>query len=282
MKSLLIGTVWFSSLLSPIQATADTVRGVQRELVDHDLQGPSLTAANAANYAILAKTGITTTGTTEITGNIAVSPIAATAMTGFSLIADTETGTFSTSSTLVDDRVYAASYNEPTPTDLTSAVGEMETAYVYAAGCANSDEARKNIGKGTLGGNFGGAGYALTAGVYTFDKGDVSIAGEIHFKGTASDVFIIQIAGNLVQDAGYNVILDETTGEGEFAGTPLAKNIFWQVAGHVEVKAGAHMEGIILGKTHVTFITGSTLNGRVFAQTACNLQSATITQPSAA
>jgi hypothetical protein len=37
------------------------------------------------------------------------------------------------------------------------------------------------------------------------------------------------------------------------------------------------MEGIILGKTAVTFITGSSLNGRILAQTACTLQKATIT-----
>jgi hypothetical protein len=36
------------------------------------------------------------------------------------------------------------------------------------------------------------------------------------------------------------------------------------------------MEGILLVKTAVTFITGSTLNGRVLTQTACNLQSAVI------
>jgi hypothetical protein len=61
-------------------------------------------------------------------------------------------------------------------------------------------------------------------------------------------------------------------------GGALAKNIFWQVAGHVEVGAHAHMEGTILAMTAVTFITESSLNGRVFTQTACNLQKATIAQ----
>jgi hypothetical protein len=68
------------------------------------------------------------------------------------------------------------------------------------------------------------------------------------------------------------VILDNT-----WVGKPLAKNIFWQVAGAIMVKAGAHMEGILLGQTTVTFITGSSLNGRILAQTACVLQMATIT-----
>jgi hypothetical protein len=38
------------------------------------------------------------------------------------------------------------------------------------------------------------------------------------------------------------------------------------------------MEGVLLVKTGVTYITGSSSNGRVLAQTAVNLQSATITQ----
>jgi hypothetical protein len=38
------------------------------------------------------------------------------------------------------------------------------------------------------------------------------------------------------------------------------------------------MEGILLVKTDVTFVTGSSLNGRVLAQTACALQKATIVE----
>jgi hypothetical protein len=44
------------------------------------------------------------------------------------------------------------------------------------------------------------------------------------------------------------------------------------------VGAGAHLEGILLVKTAVTFITGSTLNGRILAQTLVALQMATITE----
>ena len=51
----------------------------------------------AGSFAILAKTGISTTGVTAITGDIGVSPVAATYVTGFGLIMDAS-GTFSTSS----------------------------------------------------------------------------------------------------------------------------------------------------------------------------------------
>ena len=52
-----------------------------------------------------------------------------------------------------------------------------------------------------------------------------------------------------------------------------------QVSGNVAVSARAHLEGILLAKTDVLFITGSSLNGRIFTQTACNLQMAHITEP---
>ena len=61
------------------------------------------------------------------------------------------------------------------------------------------------------------------------------------------------------------------------AGGAQANNIFWQVAGKVNVGTGAHMEGIFLVQTAVTFKAGSSLNGRILAQTACVLEKATIT-----
>jgi hypothetical protein len=220
----------------------------------------------AGDYAILAKTGISTVPTSAITGNIAVSPIAATAMTGFSLILDPTTQ-FS-KSTQVTGEAHAASYGGAVATTLTTAVSNMETAYTDAAGRTNPDAARINLGTGILGGvNPGGPDSPLTPGVYTFGT-DVLLTDEVHFSGSATDVFIIQMTGNLLQVGNKKVILDGVK----------AENIFWQVAGFVNVGAGAHMEGIILAKTKVDFLTGSSLNGRVLTQTACNLQMATITQ----
>jgi hypothetical protein len=261
------------SLLS-LSVNAETVRGTQRELKNMNKKIKKITnkeakveLLSAGNYVILTKTGITTVPTSVITGDIAVSPAAATYMTGFSLTADS-TNQFSTS-TQITGKAFAANYAVPIPSQLTTAVSAMEAAYTDAAGRDAGVGPRLNLGAGILGGTFGGATTPLTPGVYTFGT-DVSLTGDIYFKGSDSDIFIIQIAGNLVQDASYNVIL--TNGA-------LAKNIFWQVAGFVEVGAGAHMEGILLVQTAVTFVTSSSLNGRVLAQTACALDQATITQP---
>jgi hypothetical protein len=230
----------------------------------------------AGDYVILAKTGISTVPTSTIKGNIGVSPIGAAAMTGFNLILDSG-GLFSTSSQLhdseqtadADGKAYASDYAAPIPTALTTAVSDMETAYTNAAGRPNTDGARINLGGGTLGGVHGGETNQLTPGVYTFGT-NVDIAETIYFEGNATDVFIIQMAGSLSQAANTQVIL--TNGA-------RAENIFWQVATNVLVGAGAEMQGILLAKTKVDFITGSKLTGRVLTQTACNLQKAIIESP---
>jgi hypothetical protein len=226
----------------------------------------------AGNYAILTKTGISTVPTSAIIGDIAVSPIAATAITGFSLTRDS-TGTFFTSSQLTG-RAYSADATAPTPTDLTTAVSDMEAAYTYAAGLVSQGANKTNIGApvGTLGGEgFGSNVTQLTPGVYTFTT-SVNIGADLHLSGTATDVFIFRTTGDLKQVEGTEMILD---------GGVLAKNVFWQIAGHAEIGIGAHFEGILLVKTSILFETGSSLYGRALSQTACDLQVATITQPSA-
>ena len=251
------------SLLS-LSANAETIRGAQQQQRELTTTSAVVDLGDASGYAILAKSGITNVSPSVVTGNIAVSPIAAASMTGWDLKYATPEEESSTS-TQVSGSVFAASYGGSTPSSLTLAVSAMETAYGDAFDRPNEDAARINYGGGKLG-VFGGASDPLTAGVYTFST-DVSINDDITFSGSATDVFIIQIAGGLKQAADKKVLL---------TGGVTQENIFWQVAGAVEVGAGAHMEGVLLVKEAVTFITGSSLNGRVLTQTACNLQQAVI------
>ena len=65
-------------------------------------------------------------------GDIVVSPAAASFITGFGLIADS-TNTFATSS-LVTGKIYAANYAAPSPTYMTTAISDMQTAFSDAAG----------------------------------------------------------------------------------------------------------------------------------------------------
>jgi hypothetical protein len=177
-------------------------------------------------------------------------------MTGFSLDLDSS-GDFSTSSQIVG-KAYAADYSGFTPADMTAAVSAMETAYTNAAARPTTDSSMNS----SIGGK------TLTPGVYTFTE-TVKINSDLTFEGGADDIFVIQTTGDLTQKANKNVIL---------TGGAQAKNIFWQVAGFVEIDAGASMQGILLVKTKVDFITGSSLVGSVLAQTAVSLEMATITQ----
>jgi hypothetical protein len=215
---------------------------------------------STCNYAILAKTGISTVPISDITGNIGVSPVASSTITGFTLTLDSS-GQFSTSSQVMG-KAFATNYAAPTSGDLTQAVSDMHTAYDDATARSNTDASRKNIGGGTIGGQ------TFFPGVYTFSA-ILTIASDITFEGGPDDVFIIQVGTSLYQTANTHVLL---------AGCAQAKNIFWRVKTSTYIGADASMQGIILGATKVDMITGSSLVGSLLTQTRADLGKATITQ----
>ncbi|KAJ1449127.1 hypothetical protein M885DRAFT_419440, partial [Pelagophyceae sp. CCMP2097] len=222
----------------------------------------------AGDFVILAKSGISTVPASAITGDIGVSPITGASMTGFSEIKDSS-GKMATSGQ-VTGTMFAADYNAPTPVKMTAAVSDMETAYTDAAGRPNEVAARINLGAGIVGGVFGGMTAPLTPGVYTWGSDvDVYLASSIYVSGGPDDIFILQTTGDVVVASDVRVVLD---------GGAVAENIFWQVAGAVRVGARAHLEGVFLVKTYCAFVTGSSLNGRILAQTAVTLQAATINE----
>jgi hypothetical protein len=212
----------------------------------------------AGDFVILAKTGITSTGTTQIVGDIGISPAAATFMTGFGLIADAS-NTFSTSS-LITGKAFAANYTTPTPAKMTTAVGDMQTAYTNAAGRTSPDFTELYSGDLT--------GKTLTRGLYKWGTGVLVSAGGVTLSGSASDVWIFQVAQNLTVANGAIITL---------SGGAQASNIFWQVAGQATVGTSAAMKGIILCQTQIALGTGATLNGKALAQTAVTLDGNAVT-----
>jgi hypothetical protein len=215
----------------------------------------------AASFATLSKAATTTTGTTHVTGNLGVSPIAASAMTGFGLSLDAS-GTFSTSS-LVTGRIYAADYADPTPANLTTAVHNMEAAYTDAAGRSNPNATE--LYSGDL------SGQTLAPGLYKWSTG-VLITTNVTLTGPADGIWIFQIAQDLTMGPGAQVVL---------GGAAKADNIFWQVGGGTGVEIGttAHIEGTILAAKAIHLRTGASLNGRALAQTQITLDSNPIVIP---
>jgi len=144
---------------------------------------------------------------------------------------------------------------------LTSAVGDMGFAYDDAAGRVSPDYTE--LGAGEIGG------LTLRPGLYKWATG-LLITTDVTLTGGPNDVWIFQVAGTLNQANATRVTL---------AGGALAKNIFWQVAGAVTLGTNAHFEGVVLGKTMIAVNTGTSVNGRLFAQTAVTLQMNAITEP---
>lgn len=224
---------------------------------------PTVNLGTAGNFVILASTGVSTTGTTSIVGDIGVSPVAATYITGFGLIMD-PSGTYSTSD-LVTGNIYAANYTEPTPTNLTTAIGNMGTAYTDAAGRLNPDYTELYAGDLT--------GQTLIPGLYKWSSGVVIGTGGVTIAGGQNDIWIFQIAQNLSVADGTIVTL---------SGGAQPQNIFWQVAGQTTLGTTAQFRGIVLCQTLISMNTGATVNGRLLSQTAVTLDQNSVIQPSGA
>ena len=215
--------------------------------------------SSASDFVLLSKAGITTTGTTDITGDSGVSPIDSTSLTGFGETLDAS-GTFATS-TLVTGNIYAADYSPPTPTVMTAAIGAMETAYTNAAGRTMPDTTE--LGAGSIGS------LAIAPGLHTWSTA-VGVDTTLTLTGNATDVWIFQIAQDFTLAANTSVLL---------AGGAVPENVFWQVAGQVTLGTDSVMHGILLSKTAVVMETRATLTGRAFAQTEITLDANSVQQP---
>lgn len=212
---------------------------------------------DAGNYVILAKTAINNAPTSAITGHLGLSPAATSYITGLALTDFTGYAT----SAQVSGKIYAADMAAPTPTHLTTAVENMITAYNDAAGRVTPDYVELEAG------NIGGL--TLEAGLYKWSN-TVLMPIDVTISGTADDVWIFQIAGDLNMSSAVNIILE---------GGAKASNIFWQVAGETTLGTTSHFEGVILSMTGITLQTGASLNGRALAQTAVILDGNTVVQP---
>lgn len=221
--------------------------------------GPSpVLLGTAGNYVILAETGVSTVPGSAVTGDIGLSPAATTYLTGFSL---TMVGTTAAISPQVTGSLYAADMTAPTSTYLTTAVTDMGTAYTDAAGRPTPDFL--NLGVGEIGGQ------TLSPGLYNWTTG-VTVSSDVFISGGPNDVWIFQIPGNLSISPAKKLFL---------SGGAQVKNIFWQVAGTVNIGTTAHFEGIILSQTTITLETGASMNGRALAQSAVILDASTVTKP---
>lgn len=142
---------------------------------------------------------------------------------------------------------------DTTPTNLATAVENMETAYNEAAGRAAPDFVELYAGE--IGGK------TLAAGLYNWND-KVLISENVTLSGDENDVWILQIAENLTVSSDVNIVL---------TGSAQAKNIFWQVGGGGTVDADTHFEGIILSMTGITLNSGAVTQWPSFSSNSRHL-----------
>jgi hypothetical protein len=243
-QALFLATILSALLAAPVIAGAANSTHIQAPVK----------LGSAGTFALLSKTGITNVYASVINGDVGASPITGAAI-GL------------TCGELATGIIYTVNAAGPLPcsvtaaTLLTSAVGDMEAAYLDAAGRVLPDFTE--LGSGEIGGK------TLVPGLYKWGT-DVKISKDVTLAGGPTAVWIFQIAGGIEQASATRVTL---------TGGALAKNVFWQAAGVVSIGTTAHFEGVVLAKTMVAVKTGASVNGRLLAQTAVTLQKNSVTQP---
>ena len=203
-------------------------------------------------FAILSYAGITNTGPTIITGNVGVSPLAGSYMSGF--------GTPNVIGTIYGVDASGPAGSVAYPSMLTQAMVDLTTAYNDAKG--------RTVNPIAVAGNVGGQtlypGLYKSIGSLEITSGDLTLDAQ----GDGNAVWIFQIASGFNMTTGRQVFL--TNGA-------KASNIYWQVGSAATFGTNCIMKGTIMAYTTITFATGASLEGRALALTeSVTLESNTI------
>lgn len=208
------------------------------------------------SFAILSKTQITNVPTSVITGNVWASPI-----TGASIHLTCPEVTWTIYSV---DATWPLPCRITDPALLTTAVSNMESAYLDAASRPTPTATELwtwNIGW-----------LIITPWLYKWST-DVNIPTDVTLSGSASDVWIFQIAWDLTIASAKKIIL---------VWWARAANIFWQVWGPTwaTLWTTSIFNWTILSAKQIIIQTNATLNWRALAQTQVTLDQANVNIPS--
>lgn len=217
-KSNGIMTILLVGLL--LLSTAIAMQGAQAA------SPPTVLLGTAANFSVLAGSGITNTGPTTIYGDVGTYPTPS--ETGFGSV------------TIIGTNHGADAVTQQAKTDLL-------TAYNDAAGRTPATTIATELG-----------GQTLIPGVYNSASGTFGITGTVTLdgQGDPNAVFIFQMQSTLVTASSSVVFLTNGT---------HSCNVFWQVGSSATIGTSSQFVGTILALTSITLTTSATVDGRALA-----------------
>ncbi|RNI32468.1 DUF3494 domain-containing protein [Rufibacter immobilis] len=119
------------------------------------------------------------------------------------------------------------------------------------------EELRSKMPASSLVGNTLSGG-KITPGVYRI-KGNAHLQKSLELVSgqQPNGIFIFQVEGDLVVDPAVKVELRQGV---------RAKNVFWQVAGKVQIGAGGSLKGVVVAKGNIEASKGATVQGKLLSQ----------------
>lgn len=212
----------------------------------------------AGNFVILAEEAITDVSPSTVIGDVGLTPAVGTLI---SLTCPEVTGVIYT----VDTAVPPSPCRVTNASRLNTAKNDGVSAFFDAKGRAPD---YVDLDAGNIGGrNLGPATYNWNT--------PVVIPSNLTLTGGPNDVWIFQIwqpdqnAISLSVASGVQIVL---------AGGALPQNVYWEI-GSADLGPGSQFKGVIIADFSVVMGTGASIDGRVLAGSAANLDQNTVTQP---
>ena len=204
----------------------------------------TIALGTSSSYAILSNSAITNVPSSDITGNVGISPGVRADITG--LTAPEVTGNIYAS----DDSLTIANMLIAAKTDALNAYNDGVAA-----------------GRGTptsISGNINGL--TLAPGLYESSSSiEISPGGKLYLdaQGNGNAVFILRSATTITTSSTSEVVL---------AGGAQAKNVFWLAGSAMTLGTDSRMKGILIANTSISCLTGSRIDGSVLIQGAAAAQ----------
>lgn len=203
----------------------------------------SVPLGTASTYGVIATTTVTNTGSTVVTGDLAISP--GTSLTGFP---GAPNGVVTGATHLADSAA-------------TQAQSDVGIAYTAASALTPTS---------TVSGPLDGL--TLTPGVYSSATSlSLSTNAVLTLNGNSSSVWVFQAGSTLGLGSNAHIV---------FTGGASACNVFWRVGSSATLGSNSQFAGTILADASITLNTGASVDGRLFARTAAvTLDTNVITVP---